>query len=61
MLETYLELANIDNASSEFIFRPLSFCEKWININEKEVNLSSYTRAREILLSAWELIRLDKS
>lgn len=61
MIEKYLDLSKIDSTSNEFIFRSLSFCKKsgsYILRGDKPL---SYTRAREILLSALESIGLDKS
>lgn len=61
MLEKYLCLSKIQQTSTEFIFRSLSFCKKSTVFKLKGVNPLSYTRAREILLSALESIGLDKS
>ena len=61
MLEKYLSLARIDSLSSEFIFRSLSFCKKSNCFLLKGVKPLSFTRAREILLSAMESIGLDKT
>jgi len=61
MLEKYLSLSSIDIGSSEFIFRSLCFCKKSNSYKLRGVNPLSYTRAREILLSALESVGLDKS
>lgn len=51
----------IQQTSTEFIFRSLSICKRSTVFKLKGVNPLSYTRAREILLSALESIGLDKS
>ena len=61
MLERYLHVANIDEFSSEFIFRSLIFHKSKHMYTLKGNKPISYTRAREILLDALESIGLDKS
>ena len=62
MLEKYLSLANIDKTSDEFIFRALSFCKKTDTYRLRCCGSSlTYTRAREILLNALEVLGLDKN
>ena len=62
MLEKYLSLANIDKTSDEFIFRALSFCKKTDTYKLRSCGSSlTYTRAREILLNALEVLGLDKN
>ena len=56
----YLEKANICPDSEEFIFRPMIYCKKSGIYVLKGQNKLSYTRAREILLSALESLGLDK-
>lgn len=60
MLIRYLNLANIENTSQEFIFSPL-YLSKSENVYKLRKSCQlSYTRSREILLSALEGIGLDK-
>lgn len=61
MLLKYLKLSEISSESSEFIFRSISFYKKSNTYKLKGKKPLSYTRAREILLSALESIGLDKS
>ena len=59
MLEKYLAMANIKSDSLDFIFRPLCFC-KTSNSYKLRSGKLSYTTAREILLSALEMLGLNK-
>ena len=59
MLLRYLSLANIKSDSTDFIFRPLTFC-KTKNCYKLRNGKLSYTTAREILLTALENLGLDK-
>ena len=63
MLEKkYLSLANIDKTSDEFILRALSFCKKTDTYKLRCCGFSlTYTRTREILLNALEVLGLDKN
>ena len=61
MLERYLYMYKIDNNSNEFVFRSLSFCKKSQSFKLRGNNPLSYTRTREVLLSALESIGLDTS
>ena len=61
MLNRYLKLASICDHSSEFIFRSVSFCKSSNSYKLRNTGHISYTRAREILLSALEDIGIDKS
>lgn len=56
----YLEMANIDVHSDEFIFRSIAYCKSSQSYVLKGKTCLSYTRAREILLSSLESIGLDK-
>lgn len=63
MLETYFKTADLDGVKNkeEFIFRPLSFFKSKNTHKLCKVNKPiSYTRAREIVLEALELLGLDK-
>ena len=60
MLNRYLNLASIENTSQEFIFSPL-YLSKSENVYKLRKSCQlSYTRSREMLLSALEGIGLDK-
>lgn len=59
MLKRYLLMANIDETSTDFIFRPLVFC-KSVNAYKLRCGHLSYTTAREILLNALVSLGLDK-
>ena len=62
LLERYLKMARILPLSQEFLFRSLSFCKKTCTYLLKKSNQPiSYSRAREIVLSAFEDIGLDKT
>lgn len=61
MLLKYLELAGIDACSDEFIFRQITYRKKLNSFKLRNTSSPiSYTRAREIILSAFESIGLDK-
>ena len=61
MLQMYLKAANILESDDQYIFRSLSFCKKSSNYKLRGSRPLSYTRAREILLSALSELGLDKS
>ncbi|XP_076080334.1 uncharacterized protein LOC143051258 [Mytilus galloprovincialis] len=61
MLEKYLLLSNIDAPSSDYIFRSIYLCKKSKSYKLRGLKPLSYTRVREIILSALESIGLDKS
>ena len=61
MLDRYLQLANISETSQEFIFRSLSYCKSKDCYKLRNTGPISYTRARELLLSALESIGFDKN
>ncbi|KAK3100534.1 hypothetical protein FSP39_021460 [Pinctada imbricata] len=62
MLSRYLKLAGIDSSSTEFIFRQVTFLKKTNSYMLRKCDKPlSYTRAREIILSALESIGLDQS
>ena len=52
MLRLYLQTANINELDDCFIFRSISFCKKSNSFKLRGTQPLSYTRAREILLSA---------
>ncbi|KAK3102743.1 hypothetical protein FSP39_013606 [Pinctada imbricata] len=53
MLSRYLKLAGIDSSSTEFIFRQVTFLKKTNSYMLRKCDKPlSYTRAREIILSA---------
>lgn len=59
MLQRYLTLANIDDTSVEYIFRPLCYCKSRNTYILRQGRLS-YTTARETLLSALNTLGLQK-
>jgi integrase len=59
MLLRYFYLAEIPADSTDYIFRPLCFC-KSVNSHKLRSGKLSYTTAREILLSALEILGLNK-
>ncbi|XP_052094370.1 integrase/recombinase xerD homolog isoform X2 [Mytilus californianus] len=60
VLQRYLKLANIPEESNDFIFRSICYC-KSLNIYKlRKSSHISYTRARELLLSALDSLGLDK-
>ena len=59
MLQRYLTLANIDDTSVEYIFRPLCYCKSRNTYILRQGRLS-YTTARETLLSALDTLGLQK-
>ena len=61
MLERYLKLANIKDDSEEFIFRPLYLCKSENSYKLRSSGQLSYTRAREIFMSSFHDLGLDKS
>lgn len=62
MLERYIKLSNIKASSCEYLFRGLSYCKKSNTYKLKKPNKPlSYTRTREIILSAFQSIGLDKT
>ena len=60
MLRRYIIEANIEDNSSEFIFRQLSFCKTLNKYKLRKSGPLSYTRAREILLEKMEMLGLNK-
>ena len=61
MLNRSLNLASIENTSQEFIFSPI-YLSKSENVYKLRKSCQlSYTRSREMLLSALEGIGLDKT
>ena len=58
-LRRYLSSADIMHDITDFIFRPLSFCKSSCTYTLRKGKLS-YTTARETMLSAFEIFRLDK-
>ena len=60
MLDRYLKLAGTSENSVDFIFRSVSFCKSSDSYKLRNSGQISYTRAREILLSALETVGLDK-
>ena len=62
MLERYLDLASIKSDADEFIFRSLSYCKNVDSYKLRNADRPlSYTRAREIILSAFDSIGLESS
>ena len=61
MLRLYLQTANINELDDCFIFRSITFCKKSNSFKLRGTQPLSYTRAREILLSALEKLGLDRS
>ena len=61
MLEHYLKLANISENSNDYIFRYICYCKTSDTYKLGNTGHISYTRAREILLSALDSIGLDKN
>lgn len=59
MLIRYCNLAKIPESSSDYIFRPLSFCKSSNTYILRKGNLS-YTTARSMLLSALDSLGLDR-
>lgn len=59
MLERYLKLADIQKTSREFIFRPLYLCKSENTFKLRPTGQLTYTRAREIFISALQSIGLD--
>ena len=59
MLQRSLTLANIDDTSVEYIFRPLCYCKSH-NTYILRKRRPSYTTARETLLSALDTLGLQK-
>lgn len=60
MLERYIKLANIKDHSDEFIFRPLYLCKTESSYKLRASGQLSYTRAREIFMSAFQDLGLDQ-
>ena len=62
MLERYLNLAELNSSSEQYIFGSLSYCKKYQSYKLRKNNKPlTYTRARELILSALQSIGLDKS
>ena len=62
MLERYLDIASIKSDVDEFIFRSLSYCKNADSYKLRNADRPlSYTRAREIILSAFDSIGLESS
>lgn len=60
MLQRYLLLSGILGNSDEFIFRQLSYCKKSNIYKLLKANVPlSYTRIRELILSAFTNLGLD--
>ena len=60
ILERYMQIAKIEN-SEEFLFRSITLCKKRNYYMLRKCNKPiSYTRAREIILNAFENIGLEK-
>lgn len=60
-LRRYLKLAGIESSSDEYIFRQITYLKKAASFKLRHTNKPlSYTRTREIILSALEDIGLDK-
>ena len=60
MLDRYLKLAGTSENSVDYIFRSVSFCKSTDSYKLRNSGQISYTRAREILLSALEAVGLEK-
>ena len=60
MLDRYLKLAGTSENSVDYIFRSVSFCKSTDSYKLRNSGQISYTRAREMLLSALEAVGLDK-
>ena len=61
MLCRYLDMAGIESTSDEHIFRQITYLKKSNSYKLRNtMKPLSYTRAREIILSALEEIGLDK-
>ena len=61
VLERYLKLANISENSNDYIFRSICYCKSSDTYKLRNTGHISYTRSREILLSALDSIAIDKS
>ena len=61
MVERYLKLANIKDDSNEFIFRSLYLCKSENVYKLRTSGQLSYTRTREIFMSAFHDLGLDES
>ena len=57
----YLQKAGIPSESDCYIFRATTFCKKNNCYRLRNSGPLSYTRARELLLSALESLGIDKS
>ena len=60
MLDRYLKLAGTSENSVDYILRSVSFCKSTDSYQLRNSCQISYTRAREILLSALKVVGLDK-
>ena len=60
MLDRYLKLAGTSENSVDYIFRSVSFCKSSDSYKLRNSGQISYSRAREILLSALEAVGLDQ-
>lgn len=60
ILDRYLKIADISDTSSEYIFRSVYYCKSSGRYKLRKTGPISYTRARELLLSAIESIGLEK-
>ncbi|XP_052080761.1 integrase/recombinase xerD homolog [Mytilus californianus] len=60
VLQRYLKLANIPEESNDFIFRSICYCKSLNVYKLRKSSHISYTRARELLLSALDSLGLDK-
>ena len=56
----YFAVASFSEDSEDFIFRPLTFCSKDGSYKFRGSDALSYSRAREIGLSAFEAVGLPK-
>ena len=61
MLKMYLQKAGIPSESDCYIFRAITFCKKNNCYRLRNSGPLSYTRARDLLLSALESLGIDKS
>ena len=61
MTRRYLDFANICEQSNGYLFRPIVYCKRSNTYVLRGETCLSYTRAREILLSALGSLGLDKS
>ena len=60
LTQRYFSVASFSAESEDFIFRPLTFCSGDKSYKFRGSDPSSYSRAREIVLSAFDAIGLPK-